>query len=317
MANGSESAAYDVFLSHGSPDKPWVRQLHARLEAAGVRAYLDEVAIEAGDNFVLNLSNGIGQTSTFVIVVSQGTTERSWVTHEWTSFMATHGPKTRIIPIRLDHVDLPPFLKPFQVIDAIDRNVDLVATRIARAVAKGNGHGPGPNDASSYSGQHLIFTVASVDDSDQLTVTSTDGTQRSVKAPWRKSNAFGISLMDFEQLTRASALDDVTRPRLIHAAQTLGAALFDVLFSDEALRTTFARATAPGPRPVLTVQSDDDVLLSLPWELLYHESRFLVRDGVLDVIRSTTEAVQFETQITPPSEPFTVVTHIAAPKAAR
>ncbi len=72
MANGSDSNSYDVFLSHGSPDKPQVRQLHARLEAAGVTAYLDEVAIEAGDNFVLNLSNGIGGASTFVIVVSQG-----------------------------------------------------------------------------------------------------------------------------------------------------------------------------------------------------------------------------------------------------
>jgi tetratricopeptide (TPR) repeat protein len=307
--------AYDVFLSHGSPDKPWVRQLHTRLEAAGMKVYLDEVAIEAGDNWVRHLSDGIGQTSTFVIVVSQGTAERPWVTHEWTSFMATHGPKTTMIPVKLDHVDLPPFLKPFQVIDAIDRNVDAVAARLARAVGKGNGRGLGPDDASSYSGEHLIFTVASVDNSDQLTVTSTDGTQRTVTAPW-ESNAFGIALMDFEQLTRASALDDVTRARLVHAAQTIGTALFDVLFSDDTLRTTFARATAPGPRAVLTVQSDDDMLLSLPWELLYHESRFLVRDGLLDVVRSTTGQVQFATQLTPPSEPFTVVTHIAAPEGS-
>ena len=91
-------------------------------------------------------------------------------------------------------------------------------------------------------------------------------------------------------------------------------ALFDLLFSDDALRSTFARATAPGARAIVTVQSDEDVLLSLPWELLLHESRFLVRDGVPDVVRSATGPVQFETQLTPPSEPFTVVIHIAAPR---
>src|SRR5688572_16905205 len=146
MANGSDSNSngFDVFLSHGSPDKPWVRALHERLTSAGIVAYLDEVAIEAGENFVCNLSSGIGRTSTFVIVVSQGTMDRPWVELEWTSFMATHGPRNRIIPILLDHVQLPPFLRPFQAIHAIDRNVEAVAARIARAVGKGNGYGGGP-----------------------------------------------------------------------------------------------------------------------------------------------------------------------------
>src|SRR5262245_48032963 len=103
MSSG-DSHTYDVFLSHGSPDKPWVRALHARLTSAGVVTYLDEVAIEAGENFVRHLSDGVGQTSTFVLVVSRDTMERAWVEHEWTSFMATHGPSNRIIPILLDDV---------------------------------------------------------------------------------------------------------------------------------------------------------------------------------------------------------------------
>ena len=122
--------------------------------------------------------------------------------------------------------------------------------------------------------------------------------------------------MDFERLTREPIADDGARAQLGHAAQTLGAALFGVLFSDDALLSTFASATAPGARAVVTVRSDDDVLLSLPWELLFHDSRFLVRDGVIDVVRSTTGTVQFETQLKPPSEPFTVVTHISAPEGS-
>ena len=318
MANGNGPTSYDVFLSHGSPDKEWVRQLRERLEAAGVTSWLDEIDIDAGDNWVRRLSEGLERASTLVLIVSLGTMDRPWVEQEWTSFMATHGPRKPIIPVTLDHVQLPSFLRPLQAIHAIDRDVELVAARIARAVGKGNGNGasPGPSTTSRYTGQSLLFTIASVDDSDQLAVTSTDGTRRTVTAPWRQGNKFAIALMDFEQLTRTAALDDVTRARLVDAAQTVGGALFDVLCSDDALRSTFARATAPGARAVVTIQSDDDVLLSLPWELLFHQSRFLVRDGLLDIVRSTTGSVQFETQLTPPTDPFTVVTHVSAPEGS-
>src|SRR5262245_30437303 len=176
MSSGTDSPWYDVFLSHGSPDKPWVRALYERLSSAGIVAYLDEVAIEAGDNFVRHLSECIGRTSTFVIVVSRATMSRPWVEHEWTSFMATHGPKNRIVPVLLDDVALPPFLRPYQVVHAIDRNVDAVAARLARAVGKGGSAEAPP----LYTGQHLVFTIAVTDDGEQLAVTTTDGTRRTV-----------------------------------------------------------------------------------------------------------------------------------------
>jgi hypothetical protein len=261
LSDGDESGPYDVFLSHGAPDKAWVRTLYARLTSAGVVASLDEVAIEPGENFVRNLSQGIGQTSTFVIVVNQGTMERPWVEHEWTSFMATHGPGTRIILVLLDDVPLPPFVRPYQAIPALDHDVDAVATRIARAVGKG---GEAADAPGRYTGRGLLFTIASADDADQLAVTSTDGVQRTVPAPWRQGNTFNIALRDFEQLTRVPMLGDETRAGLVLAAQTVGAALWDLLFSDDPLRSTFARATAPGARAVLIVRSDEDMLLSLP-----------------------------------------------------
>jgi tetratricopeptide (TPR) repeat protein len=307
-----ESSSYDVFLSHASFDKRWVRTLHERLTSAGVVAYLDEVAIEVGDNFVQHLSSGIGRTTTFVIVVSSGAMDRPWVEQEWTSFIATHGPRSRIMPVLLDDVALPPFLRPYQAIHAVDRNVDVVAERIVRSV-RGGGV---PASLVLSTGPRLDFTLGFIDDGAQLAVTSADGMRRSITPPWRQGNAFAVALMDFEQLTRGPALEGASRTRLDVAARTVGEALFEILFSDEVLRASLARATAPGPRPVVTVLSDDDVLLSLPWELLCHESGFLVREGVIDVIRSTTGPVQIETQLTPPSEPFTVVTHIAAPEGS-
>lgn len=302
---------YDVFLSHGSPDKPWVRALHAKLTAAGLTAYLDEVNIAAGDNFVCNLSNGIGGTSTFVIVVSNGTMERPWVEHEWTSFMATHGPRNRIIPILLDDVVLPPFLRPFQAIRALDRNVDPVVSRIGRALGKEVSH----RATEHYTGQALTFTLAPVD-GEKIGVTSTDGSIRIVLPPWLDGNKFSLALMDFRKMTRAAAEDEKSRGHLNAAAQIVGAGLFDLLISDEDLVRNFDRATAAGPRAVLTVRSDDDALLALPWELIVREGRFLVRDGILDVVRTTAGDVQFETLLAPPQKPFTLVTNVSAPEGS-
>lgn len=304
-------ASFEVFLSHGSPDKPWVRTLHEKLTAAGISAFLDEIDIAAGDNFVRNLSDGIERSSTFVIVVSLGTTARPWVEHEWTSFLATHGPRKRIILVRLDDVSLPAFLNPYHAINALDRNADRVVAEIVRAVGKGETPSPG------YSVHHeLTFVIAGGDDGDHAAVTAIDGRTRSVLFPWRRGNSFVLAFDDFEKMTRVAANDVRTRALLTSAAEIVGAALFDLLFSDEVLLRAFVHATSAGPRAVVTIRSDDDQLLALPWELLAKDGRFLVRDGVLDIVRTTTTNVQFATLLPFPRTPFTLVTNVSAPEGS-
>ena len=50
---------FDLFLSHATPDKEWVLTLAERLEALGLRVFLDSQQIAVGDNFVLRLSDGL------------------------------------------------------------------------------------------------------------------------------------------------------------------------------------------------------------------------------------------------------------------
>jgi nucleotide-binding universal stress UspA family protein len=45
----TEHFNYDVFLSHSSKDKAVVRELAARLKKDGIRVWLDEEQIKAGD----------------------------------------------------------------------------------------------------------------------------------------------------------------------------------------------------------------------------------------------------------------------------
>ena len=45
----TETFNYDVFISHSSKDKPAVRSLAERLKRDGLRVWLDEWEIRAGD----------------------------------------------------------------------------------------------------------------------------------------------------------------------------------------------------------------------------------------------------------------------------
>ena len=131
---GEPPGGFDVFLSHGTPDKPWVGRLRDELETLGLRVFLDESELKPGDNWTLALSDGLLRSRCLALVLTRETLARPWVEHEWTSFMAEHGPRSgRIIPVLLDPVDLPPFLKPIQAIDATHRDAARVAREIGRA----------------------------------------------------------------------------------------------------------------------------------------------------------------------------------------
>src|SRR4051794_1236693 len=93
-------STFDLFLSHGSPDKDWVRELCKELEAEGLRAYLDEQELKPGDNWVMGLSEGLERSRFLVLILSRKTLDREWVVHEWTSHLALRGPKGHsIIPV--------------------------------------------------------------------------------------------------------------------------------------------------------------------------------------------------------------------------
>ncbi len=61
---------YDVFLSHNHADKPRVRRLAERLKAAGVRVWLDEWVIQAGDIIALKVDEGLEQSRVLLLCIS-------------------------------------------------------------------------------------------------------------------------------------------------------------------------------------------------------------------------------------------------------
>ena len=84
-------SGYDVFLSYGTPDRPWVRGLRDELEKLDLTVFLEERDLEPGDNLVLGLSGAMLHSRSMALVLSAETLHRKWVEPEWTSFLAAHG----------------------------------------------------------------------------------------------------------------------------------------------------------------------------------------------------------------------------------
>ncbi len=108
---------YDVFLSHNAKDKPRVRRLAERLKASGVRVWLDEWFIKAGDLIALKVDEGLEQSRVLPLLsVSQLSTLNSQP-----ACTAVHRDPAnagrRFIPLLLGDCELPDTLRRYKYVD--------------------------------------------------------------------------------------------------------------------------------------------------------------------------------------------------------
>ena len=102
-----------VFLSHNNNDKRFVRSLARKLEASGLKVWLDEVQMEFGDSLIDRLSEAIDTVDVLVAVISHHSLRSSWVQHEIEIAMTQEIQQKRIkvIPLLIEKVKLPAFLE--------------------------------------------------------------------------------------------------------------------------------------------------------------------------------------------------------------
>ena len=118
---------YDVFLSHDHADKPRVRRLAERLKAAGVqteaglRLWLDEWVIQAGDIIALKVDEGLEQSRVLLLSVSQLSTLNSQPSAALERSTALHrnpaNAGRRFIPLLPGDCALPDTLRRDKVLD--------------------------------------------------------------------------------------------------------------------------------------------------------------------------------------------------------
>lgn len=116
MGNGFE---YDVFLSHSHKDKPVVHELAERLKCDGARVWLDEWEISPGDMIGLKIEEALEKSRCLVLVLSKHAITSDWVTLERHTavFRDPVNRQRRLIPVRLDDVEIGDMLSQFAYVD--------------------------------------------------------------------------------------------------------------------------------------------------------------------------------------------------------
>lgn len=137
---------------------------------------------------------------------------------------------------------------------------------------------------------------------------------RTSPVPWQQENGFAHALADFWRLSR-EMLETPEKEELLHRhATTLGDALARVLAEEERRLLTAAAQDDPPP-PLLVIESADDLILALPWELVRLDEEFSVREGRLDVARCVpADGVPTLDQ---PSEPVRLLINVSAPEGSK
>jgi tetratricopeptide (TPR) repeat protein len=129
--------------------------------------------------------------------------------------------------------------------------------------------------------------------------------------PWQREAGFARALDDFWRLSRRVLESEEEAGLLDRQARLLGAALAGALSEDETALLVDAAHGDPPP-PLLVIESRDDLILALPWELLRLDERFAVRDGRLDVARCV--PVDGASVLEPPGEPVKLLINVSAPE---
>lgn len=115
----SDAFTYDVFLSHNQHDKPRVRELAERLREAGLRVWIDESMVKAGDIITLAVEEGLEQSRTLVLCLSERALASDWVKLERSTAIHRDPANTgrRFIPLLLADCDLPKSSRRYKYVD--------------------------------------------------------------------------------------------------------------------------------------------------------------------------------------------------------
>ncbi|MEM8558922.1 MAG: tetratricopeptide repeat protein [Bacteroidota bacterium] len=159
---------------------------------------------------------------------------------------------------------------------------------------------------------HLQFSVA-IDEDGRWRVRRDGGAPRTVDAPWRGNPAVALALRDFQQLA-AERADDTNRGLLYASADRLGEALGQALWTDADRQHIRNAGGQDGPPPLVSVESDDDAILALPWELIRLDSEYAVQAGRIDLVRSTRARSDEPILLEKPDRPLSLLVNVSAPE---
>jgi hypothetical protein len=121
---------YDVFLSHSSKDKAVVRAVAEKLCEDGIRVWLDDWEVHAGDSIPAKVEDGLENSRVLVLCMSANAFGSDWAQLESHTFRFRDplNKERRFIPLRLDDAPIKGSLAQFLYINWLpeDREYEYV-----------------------------------------------------------------------------------------------------------------------------------------------------------------------------------------------
>lgn len=150
-----------IFLSHNSKDKPFVRKLANDLRRQGFYVWLDEAEIKLGDSLIEKIREGLDRVEYVGVVLSQNSINSEWVKKEIDIAMnqEIEGKRVKVLPIMLEKVDPPSFLKgklyaDFTCDDQYANGLEMIVARLSESPILEQKSGLSNAEADGY--LHLI-----------------------------------------------------------------------------------------------------------------------------------------------------------------
>jgi hypothetical protein len=101
-----------IFLSHNRKDESFVRKLSERLQAHGIRTWVDEAEMRLGDSLLTKIETGIREFKYLGVVLSPDSVSSEWVRREVNIALAEEirGRQVKVLPLLYKKCNIPGFL---------------------------------------------------------------------------------------------------------------------------------------------------------------------------------------------------------------
>ena len=121
-----------VFISYSHADKRIARVIAQGLKRAGLRVWIDEGELRAGDSIIKRISDAISEFEFVVALISKNSTTSNWCSKEL-SLVLKRGVdqgNVRVLPLKIDDVEMPSSLTDVLYLQFTSRNTVTILKRL-------------------------------------------------------------------------------------------------------------------------------------------------------------------------------------------
>jgi TIR domain/Domain of unknown function (DUF4062)/Bacterial regulatory protein, Fis family len=137
VVSEAQHLGLSVFLSYANSDREVVRKVAAALSERGIRVWFDESNIKIGSNWLREIERGLDSADFVLFFISPSSVQKGWAQREIQVALHRQVSGERgavILPILLEHAEVPPLLRNIQWVDMTDGDVDKAVRTIVQTI---------------------------------------------------------------------------------------------------------------------------------------------------------------------------------------